>query len=87
MKTAFLVVGAQRSGTSVVSHMLSELGVNFGDRDRFIQSSYYHHPARPEVGHAFVDACYQRLRSGRLSAADYLDYRRNFQGLSSINSR
>lgn len=42
MKRAILVLGAQRSGTSVTSHVLSELGVQFGNRDRFIQ--FDHNP-------------------------------------------
>ncbi|WP_088890709.1 hypothetical protein [Leptolyngbya ohadii] len=42
MKRAILVLGAQRSGTSVTSHVLSELGVQFGDRDRFIK--FDHNP-------------------------------------------
>ncbi len=42
MKRAIFVLGAQRSGTSVTSHVLSELSVQFGDRDRFIQ--FDHNP-------------------------------------------
>jgi hypothetical protein len=42
MKTAFLILGAQRSGTSVTSHMLSQFGVNFGDPKNFIQ--FEHNP-------------------------------------------
>lgn len=44
-----------------------------------VQGSYYHHPGCSEVGHAFVDDCYQRLCSGTLTPADYLEYRRNFE--------
>lgn len=40
MKRAILILGAQRSGTSVTSHILSELGVHFGDPDRFIQMGH-----------------------------------------------
>jgi hypothetical protein len=40
MKTAFLILGAQRSGTSVISHSLSKFGVDFGDRKRFIQGGH-----------------------------------------------
>lgn len=42
MKTAFLILGAQRSGTSVTSHMLSQFGVNFGNPKNFIQ--FEHNP-------------------------------------------
>jgi hypothetical protein len=42
VKRAILVLGAQRSGTSATSHVLSELGVQFGNRDRFIQ--FDHNP-------------------------------------------
>lgn len=42
MKTAFLVLGAQRSGTSVASHVLSRFGVNFGDPQHFLQD--HHNP-------------------------------------------
>lgn len=40
MKTAVLVFGAQRSGTSATSHLLSRLGVNFGDRQHFLQDKH-----------------------------------------------
>lgn len=40
MKTAFLILGAQRSGTSVASHMLSKFGVHFGNPDRFLQAGH-----------------------------------------------
>lgn len=67
MKRAILVLGAQRSGTSVTSHVLSELGVQFGDRDRFIQ--FDHNPIFFElkwvnelnnqivqaIGHQYID--------------------------------
>lgn len=39
-KTAFLILGAQRSGTSVVSHMLSKFGINFGNPERFLQADH-----------------------------------------------
>jgi hypothetical protein len=42
MKTAFIVLGAQRSGTSATSHLLSEFNINFGNADRFIQ--FEHNP-------------------------------------------
>ena len=35
-RKAILVVGPPRSGTSVVSHVLSKLGVDFGDHSRFV---------------------------------------------------
>jgi hypothetical protein len=40
MKTAFLLLGAQRSGTSVTSHMLSKFGINFGDPKNFLQADH-----------------------------------------------
>lgn len=40
MKTAFLILGAQRSGTSVTSHMLSKFDINFGDRQNFLQADH-----------------------------------------------
>jgi hypothetical protein len=40
MKTAFLLLGAQRSGTSVTSHLLSKFGINFGDPTRFLQAEH-----------------------------------------------
>lgn len=40
MKTAFLILGAQRSGTSVISHILSQFGVSFGNPERFIQGNH-----------------------------------------------
>lgn len=40
MKTAFLILGAQRSGTSVISHSLAKFGIDFGDRKRFIQGEH-----------------------------------------------
>ncbi|MCA1995045.1 MAG: hypothetical protein LDL41_23805 [Coleofasciculus sp. S288] len=42
MKTAFLILGAQRSGTSVTSHLLSQFGVDFGNPNHFIQ--FEHNP-------------------------------------------
>lgn len=40
MKTAFLILGAQRSGTSVTSHMLSQFRVNFGNPKNFLQDAH-----------------------------------------------
>lgn len=40
MKTAFLILGAQRSGTSVTSHVLSEFGIDFGSDQHFIQGGH-----------------------------------------------
>jgi len=40
MKSTFLILGAQRSGTSVISHVLSMFGVNFGNPARFIQGNH-----------------------------------------------
>lgn len=66
-KTAFLVLGAQRSGTSVTSHLLSELGVNFGDRNHFIQFDHnpiffeldwinaYNNQIIQALGHQYID--------------------------------
>lgn len=42
MKRAFLILGAQRSGTSATSHVLSQLGVDFGNQANFIQ--FDHNP-------------------------------------------
>ena len=43
MKRAILVLGPPRSGTSVCSHVLSKLGVDFGDPDRFVDSKEHKH--------------------------------------------
>lgn len=43
MKTAVLVLGPPRSGTSVVAHVLNELGVDFGDHDRFVDANTFSH--------------------------------------------
>lgn len=40
MKTAFLVLGAQRSGTSVTSHMLSKFGIDFGNENHFLKANH-----------------------------------------------
>ncbi|MBW4540039.1 MAG: hypothetical protein KME43_12970 [Myxacorys chilensis ATA2-1-KO14] len=40
MKTAFLVLGGQRSGTSVTSHILSRFGIDFGSDKHFIQGGH-----------------------------------------------
>lgn len=40
MKTAFLILGAQRSGTSATSHMLSKFQVNFGNSSHFLQAEH-----------------------------------------------
>ncbi|MBE9009442.1 hypothetical protein IQ250_04410 [Pseudanabaenaceae cyanobacterium LEGE 13415] len=40
MKTAFLILGAQRSGTSVTSHVLSKFGIDFGSDQHFIQGGH-----------------------------------------------
>lgn len=40
MKTAYIVLGAQRSGTSAASHMLSQFGVDFGQYDHFLQDDH-----------------------------------------------
>lgn len=42
-KRAILVLGAPRSGTSAVSHVLSEMGVNFGDPARFVDPAVHTH--------------------------------------------
>lgn len=45
-KTAVLVLGAPRSGTSAVSNLLSELGVDFGQPERFVDPTVHtHNPA------------------------------------------
>jgi hypothetical protein len=43
MKRAILVIGAPRSGTSAISHVLSRLGVNFGDPKRFVDAEQIKH--------------------------------------------
>jgi hypothetical protein len=40
MKTAFLILGAQRSGTSVTSHILSKFEIDFGSEQHFIQGGH-----------------------------------------------
>jgi len=40
MKSAFLLLGAQRSGTSVTSHMLSKFGIDFGNPNNFLQADH-----------------------------------------------
>lgn len=40
MKSVFLVLGAQRSGTSVTSHVLSEFGIDFGNPQHFLQDNH-----------------------------------------------
>ncbi len=41
MKKAILVLGAPRSGTSVVSHIIHKLGADFGSHDRFVDSQVH----------------------------------------------
>lgn len=57
MKTAFLILGAQRSGTSVTSHVLSRLGIDFGDPDHFLQAD--HNPIFFEL--KWVNSCNDQL--------------------------
>lgn len=57
MKTAFLILGAQRSGTSVASPMLSKLGVNFGDAKKFLQDQ--HNPISFELD--WVNDCNNQI--------------------------
>jgi hypothetical protein len=40
MKIAFLILGAQRSGTSVTSHVLSEFDVSFGKVEHFLRDKH-----------------------------------------------
>ncbi len=40
MKTAFLILGAQRSGTSVTSHLLSQFQICFGHSSNFLQAEH-----------------------------------------------
>lgn len=42
-KHAILVVGAPRSGTSAISHVLNEFGIYFGNKDRFVDPSVNRH--------------------------------------------
>ncbi len=47
MKKAFLILGAPRSGTSVVSHMISMFGIDFGNPENFLdtrEEQYQHNP-------------------------------------------
>lgn len=61
MKTAFLLLGAQRSGTSVTSHMLSKFDVNFGNPRHFLQAE--HNPVFFELKwvNQYNDRLIQRL--------------------------
>lgn len=43
MKNAVLVLGPPRSGTSVVSHVLNKLGLDFGSHDRFVDQKVHTH--------------------------------------------
>ncbi|MCU0570935.1 MAG: hypothetical protein MUF49_30750 [Oculatellaceae cyanobacterium Prado106] len=68
MKTAFLILGAQRSGTSVTSHLLSKLGVCFGNPEHFLQDNHnpnffelkwvnqYNDRILQTIGHRYTDA-------------------------------
>lgn len=40
-KEVIIVLGAPRSGTSVISHLLNKLGVDFGDYTRFVDPSVH----------------------------------------------
>lgn len=42
-QTAYLVLGAPRSGTSAVSHFLSNCGIDFGDKRDFIDTTLHKH--------------------------------------------
>lgn len=42
-RNAFLVMGAPRSGTSVTSNVLNTLGVNFGNKERFLDATQHKH--------------------------------------------
>lgn len=70
-KTAVLVLGAPRSGTSLISHVVQELGFYFGNADRFVDPT--RHPWNPiffelqslnnlndeivrDFGHEYLDA-------------------------------
>lgn len=75
--TAILVVGPPRSGTSAISHVVSALGVDFGDQSRFVDASVYkHNPIFFELksvnelndkvmgwlGHKYIDSDFMPLR-------------------------
>ena len=42
MKKETMVIGPRRGCTSVVSHILRKLGVNFGDMGRFVDPEAVH---------------------------------------------
>jgi hypothetical protein len=43
MKTAFLLLGAPRSGTSVIAHILSKFGIDFGNPEHFLDTTIHKH--------------------------------------------
>jgi len=68
MKKAILVLGAPRSGTSVVSHVINKLGVNFGSHDRFVD---------PQV-HAFNPIFFELQSLNNLNDEIFAYFAKNF---------
>ncbi|MEH2069892.1 MAG: glycosyltransferase [Nostoc sp.] len=42
-KTAFIILGSPRSGTSAISHMIHKFGVDFGKPENFLDTQQYTH--------------------------------------------
>jgi hypothetical protein len=58
MKTAFIVLGAQRSGTSATSHLLSEFNINFGHNPIFFELKWvndFNNRVVSHLGHVYTD--------------------------------
>ena len=73
-KRAIIVLGAPRSGTSAVSHVISEMGVNFGDPGRFVDPTVHtHNPIFFELAslNALNDAIFARFGTS-FGAFDWL---------------
>ena len=68
MKKAILVLGAPRSGTSVVSHVIHKLGVDFGNHDRFVD---------PQV-HAFNPIFFELQSLNNLNDEIFAYFSKNF---------
>ncbi|GEM_PF-1473940 len=81
-KDVVLVVGAPRSGTSVVSHVLRECGIDFGREDRFVDPSVYkHNPIFFELQslNELNDRVFERF-GRRYADFDFLPLRDDFSG-------
>lgn len=73
-KRAILVLGAPRSGTSAVAHVISRMGVNFGDPKHFVDPTVYtHNPIFFELAslNALNDAIFAKLGTS-FGAFDWL---------------